>query len=87
MELAFVFGSMASGNAHAGSDVDLLVVGRVGFGEVVEALYPAQAALGREIIPKVLTPAEWAQKFTEGSHFVQELRAQPRLMLHGAPDA
>ena len=87
MELAFVFGSMASGNAHAGSDVNMLVVGSVGFGEVVEALYPAQAVLGREINPKVMTPAEWAQKRTEGSPFVQELLTQPRLMLHGAPDA
>ena len=87
MELAFVFGSMASGNAHAGSDVDVLVVGSVGFGEVVEALYPAQAVLGREINPKVMTPAEWAQKRAEGSPFVQELLTQPRLMLHRAPDA
>lgn len=84
MELAFVFGSMANGNAHAGSDVDVLVVGSVGFGEVVEALYPAQAVLGREINPKVMTPAEWTQKRTEGSPFIQELLTQPRLMLHGA---
>ena len=84
MELAFVFGSMASGNAHAGSDVNMLVVGSVGFGEVVEALYPAQAVLGREINPKVMTPAEWTQKRAEGSPFVQELLAQPRSMLHGA---
>ena len=87
MELAFVFGSMASGNAHAGSDVDVLVVSSVGFGEVGEALYPAQAALGREINPKVMTPAERAQKRAGGSPFVHELLTQPRLMLHRAPDA
>ena len=87
MQLAFVFGSMASGNTHVGSDVDVLVVSSVGFGEVGEALYPAQAALGREINPKVMTPAERAQKRAEGSPFVHELLTQPRLMLHRAPDA
>ena len=87
MKLAFVFGSIANCNVHAGSNVDVLVVVSVGFGEVVEALYPAQPALGREINPKVMTPAEWAQKRAEGSPFVQELLTQPRLMLHRAPDA
>lgn len=87
LELAFVFGSIASGSAHAGSDVDVLVVGHVGFGPVVEALHPAQALLGREINPKVMTPAEWAQKRAEGSPFIQDLLSKPRLMLQGVLDA
>jgi len=46
---AFVFGSMASGKETAGSDVDLLVIGDVGFTEVARAVYSAQEVLGREI--------------------------------------
>ena len=84
MKLAFVFGSIANCNVHAGSNVDVLVVVSVGFGEVGEALYPAQAALGREINPKAMTPPERAHKRAEGSPFLQQLHAQPRLMLHGA---
>lgn len=85
--LALVFGSMASGNAHAGSDVDLLVVGSAGFAQVVDATYAAQTQLGREINPKVMTAAEWASKRAEGNPFVQELLAQPKLMLIGTLDA
>lgn len=85
--LAFVFGSMASGSAHAGSDVDLLVVGSASFGQVVEATYAAQAQLGREINPKVMTPAEWARQRAEGHPFVQELLAKPRIVLTGNLDA
>ncbi|BFO53205.1 hypothetical protein AVXHC19_00080 [Acidovorax sacchari] len=85
--LAFVFGSMASGSAHAGSDVDLLVVGSASFAQVVEATYAAQAQLGREINPKVMTPAEWARQRAEGHPFVQELLAKPRIVLTGNPDA
>lgn len=85
--LAFVFGSMASGSAHAGSDVDLLVVGSASFAQVVEATYAAQTQLGREINPKVMTPAEWERQRTEGHPFVQELLAKPRILLTGTLDA
>lgn len=85
--LAFVFGSMASGSAHAGSDVDLLVVGSASFAQVVEATYAAQTQLGREINPKVMAPAEWARQRAEGHPFVQELLAKPRIVLTGTLDA
>ena len=85
--LAFVFGSMASGSVHAGSDVDLLVVGSASFAQVVEATYAAQAPLGRDINPKVMSPTEWSTKRAEGHPFVQELLAKPRIMLIGTLDA
>lgn len=87
VELAFVFGSMASGSAHAGSDVDLLVVGSASFGQVVEATHAAQTQLDREINPKVMTADEWARKQAEGHPFVQELLAQPKVLLIGELDA
>lgn len=83
IDLAFVYGSIASGSAHAGSDVDVLLVGEISFAQAVEALHPAQVQLGREINPKVMTPAEWAQKRAEGNAFVLNLLAKPRLMLQG----
>lgn len=86
VQLAFVFGSIPSGSAHAGSDVDLLVVGGASFAQVVEATWPAQQALGREINPKVMTAAEWQDKRTQDNTFVQELLRQPRLMLVGELD-
>ena len=85
--LALVFGSMASGSTHAGSDVDLLVVGSASFAQVGEATYAAQAQLGREINPKVMTPAEWAARRAEGNPFVQELLAKPHILLIGSLDA
>ena len=87
VQLAFVFGSMASGSAHAGSDVDLLVVGSASFAHVVEATHATQAQLGREINPKVMSPAEWARQRAEGHPFVQELLAKPRILLIGTLDA
>lgn len=86
VQLAFVFGSIASGSAHAGSDIDLLIVGSASFAQIVEATYPAQMQLGREINPKAMTASEWASKRAAGNPFVQELLAKPKIMLIGDLD-
>jgi predicted nucleotidyltransferase len=83
IELAFVFGSMASGRADAGSDIDLLIIGSVGFDEVVAALYPTQSVLGRELNPKVYSRAEWQQLVQRRGAFVQDVLRKPKLFIVG----
>lgn len=87
IDAAFVFGSMASGTESAGSDIDLMVVGDAGFAEVVDATYEAQAALGREINPKVMSASEWQAKKAERNAFLQDVLNKPRIMLIGEADA
>lgn len=87
IDAAFVFGSMASGTESAGSDIDLMVVGDAGFAEVVDATYEAQAALGREINPKVMSASEWQTKKAERNAFLQDVLNKPRIMLIGDADA
>ena len=67
----------------AGSDIDLLVIGEVGFGEVVEVLYPAQSALGREINPKVFSTHEWKMKLTVPDPFVSDVLSNKKIFLIG----
>lgn len=83
VEAAFVFGSMASGTARANSDVDLLLIGDVGFAEAVAALYPLQAQLGREINPKVYRHAEWQQLLDEQGAFIRDVLSKPRIWVMG----
>ena len=86
IDAAFVFGSMASGTESAGSDIDLMVVGDAGFAEVVDATYEAQATLGREINPKVMSASEWQAKKAERNAFLQDVLNKPRIMLIGDAD-
>lgn len=86
IDAAFIFGSMASGTESAGSDIDLMVVGDAGFAEVVDATYEAQAALGREINPKVMSASEWQAKKAERNAFLQDVLNKPRIMLIGDAD-
>lgn len=84
IDAAFVFGSMASGTESAGSDIDLMVVGDAGFAEIVDATYAAQATLGREINPKVMSASEWQAKKAERNAFLQDVLNKPRIMIGDA---
>ncbi len=83
IDAAFVFGSMASGKANSASDIDLMVIGDVGFGELVAQLHPLQAVLGREINPKLYSRAEWQKLVLEQSAFVRDVLGKPRLFVIG----
>ncbi|SUI41551.1 Predicted nucleotidyltransferases [Serratia marcescens] len=63
IERAFIFGSVASGKATAASDIDVLIVGKLSFAEVIQAVYPLQATLGREINPQTVLARRVASGF------------------------
>ena len=83
---AFVFGSMASGKETAGSDIDLLIIGDVGFSEIVKAVYSAQEVLGREINPKVYSKKEWRKMLKDKDTFITEILKKPKLFITGSED-
>lgn len=82
LRVAFVFGSMAQGREIGASDVDLMLIGDIGFAEAVELLYPAQATLGREVNPKVFTAAEFSTK-APVEPFLRDVLAKPKVFLIG----
>lgn len=86
IELAFVYGSVASGTERQGSDIDLMVVGRVTFESVAAAVYPCQEVLGREINPNLFTPEEFERKKMEANSFIVQVMEKPKLMVLGRED-
>lgn len=81
--VAFVFGSVARSTDTADSDVDVMIIGRVDFGEAVNLLYEAQATLHREINPKVFGAEEWRAKLDAKSSFVLDVLSKPKIFLIG----
>jgi hypothetical protein len=77
---------VAGGNESPGSDIDLMVIGNVGFSTVVKALHPLQDELGREINPKSYTRSQWNKKRKEGDAFIRNIMAKPRLAVIGTED-
>ncbi len=86
IERAFVYGSMASGQTHAHSDIDVMVIGDLGFADVVLALAPAQESLRREINPTVLSAADFKRKRRQVGGFVAKVLKGPTLWLMGPND-
>lgn len=83
IQLCLVFGSMARGTPSAGSDVDVLVLGKVGFAELAQALFPLHATLGREVNPVLYTPKEFADRARHGDAFARDVLAKAKLFVKG----
>ena len=83
---AFIFGSVARGSETASSDVDVMLIGSLTFGDAVQLLYPAQATVGREINSMVFSAADWRARVKAKDPFVHEVLAKPKIFLIGNDD-
>jgi len=86
IKVAFVFGSIASGNEDKASDIDVMVVGDISFGDVVSLLSSAEEQLGREINSVVYPIAEFKQKVRDDHHFVKTVLEDEKIFLIGDED-
>ena len=83
VDLAFVFGSIARDEEQAESDVDLMVVGRLGLRDLSSRLAPVSERIGREINPYILSVEEFIQRREKGEHFIVRVLESPRLFVIG----
>jgi uncharacterized protein len=86
IQFAFVYGSMAKGEQGPDSDIDLMVIGDVGFADLVQSLQSAQRVLGREINPTIYTVADYRAGLAGRAHFLTSVVRRPKLMLVGRSD-
>jgi len=84
INLAFVYGSVARSRENERSDVDLMIVGRVGFDEAVESLSDAEKILNREINPIVYSIREFSKKLR--GNFLKTVLAEKKLFIIGDED-
>lgn len=85
IEQAFVFGSIARGEAGPRSDVDLMVVGEATFDDVVGAIHPLHERFGREVNPIVMSADEFRAR-AQDAGFVRRVLDGPRIALFGGGD-
>ncbi len=86
IKFAFVYGSVARGEERAGSDVDVMIVGRLKFSDAVLALSPAEESLRREVNPHVYSAREFQAKVAGGDPFLTRVLEGPKIYLFGADD-
>jgi predicted nucleotidyltransferase len=83
VEVAFVFGSFASGSAAASSDIDLMVLGGESTRVVRSELARAERDLGRSVNEHVMTPREWTTRLRKDDPFLKNVRVGPKLWVIG----
>ncbi len=86
LDEAFVYGSVARGDDHAGSDIDLLLVSdELSLEDVLEVLMPLEASLGRRVSPTLYTKAERDRRRATGNAFFEKVSTGPRIDLLSPP--
>jgi len=83
IDLAFVFGSMATGRPKPTSDVDVLVLGDLELVDVVKALSSLQQTLGREINPVAMTIDKFVAQLAKRERFAMRVVDEPKVFVTG----
>lgn len=86
IQLAMVYGSIASGTDTGKSDIDLLVIGDVPFRKLTAALAGIEQTLGRPINATLYSPQEFDSKRTDQNHFLENVLKAEKLFVIGSPD-
>ena len=87
LQVAAVFGSVASGLDTPQSDVDLLVIGGLSMADLSPALDEAERVLGREVNPALYTPAGLREELLRGNPWLESVLRGKLLFLKGDEDA
>ena len=86
IDLAFVFGSMATGRQTQASDVDVMIIGNIQLVDVVKAFSPVQQTLGREINPVIMTAKKFATQLKKNDRFVSRVLDEAKVFIIGNED-
>lgn len=84
--VAFVYGSLARSSETAGSDIDLMVVGKAGLSALAPALRQAEGRLGREVNVTSYSVKEFRKKVAAQDHFLSSVVAGPKEFVWGNQD-
>jgi predicted nucleotidyltransferase len=86
VDVAFIYGSVATGREGRASDLDLMVIGEVSFGEVVSAIRHVEKVLARPVNPTVYPTQEFQSKLRKGHHFLSSVVTADKVFVLGGED-
>jgi predicted nucleotidyltransferase len=86
IELAFIYGSFASGDYGNESDVDLFVVTELSGLKLAELLGEVQNEIGRSINVSQFSAGEFKQRKEQNDHFLNRVLLGPKIHIFGHID-
>ena len=87
IDLAFVYGSIASAEDRADSDIDLMIVAPdLAYAELMETLAETEQLLGRKINPTIYNVSEVESRLERKDAFFSRVMERPKIWIKGADD-
>lgn len=87
IQFAFIYGSIASNQDTAKSDIDLMIISNtLTYADIFALLEKPQAKLGRQIQPTFYSLSEWSKKHKSKNHFVLQVIQKLKIFLIGSED-
>ena len=83
IKMAFLYGSIARGEEHSASDVDLAIVGTLRQIDLLPALRKMEARFRREVNVTLFSPEEFRARLTGGDHFLRSVLKGKTILLKG----
>jgi predicted nucleotidyltransferase len=83
---AFVYGSMASGEATSTSDIDLLVIGDIDEMALHRAISQAENKLAKSVNYSLMSQLEFRKRRSDKGGFLDRILSGPKLMILGSID-
>ena len=84
IDLALIYGSMARGEEHASSDIDLMVVGRIRQIDLLPILRKLENRFRREVNVTLLSPEEFSRRRASADHFLNSVLKGKTILLKGS---
>ena len=86
IDYAFIYGSFATGEERAESDIDLMVIGRISLEEVLALIRGPEEKLSREINVSLYGLQEIRKRVKDRDPFIMEVLEGSTIMLAGDED-
>lgn len=83
IDFAIVYGSIARGEEHSLSDVDLLIIGEIGLADLASILRDLEKRFGREINVSSYKRKEFTKKLEEKNHFLSKVVKEQKIFITG----
>ncbi|MDR5726613.1 MAG: nucleotidyltransferase domain-containing protein, partial [Terriglobia bacterium] len=83
---AFVYGSLARGEADAASDVDVMLIGPVSTMDIVPVFRRVEKAVDRPINETIFNERDFKDSLKKKNHFLRTVLRGDKIMLKGSED-
>ena len=83
IDFAFIYGSLASGENRAKSDIDLMVIGKIPLEALLTLLREPERVLARDINPSLYDSSEIKKRLKENDPFITQVLNGPKILLVG----